>query len=185
MSKHTPRLKTKYNTEIKAKLQQELGLKNINQVPTLTKIVVNAGIGKEYRTNTKVVDELSQDIAIITGQKPVVTQSKKAVSNFKLRENMDNGIMVTIRGDRMWDFYDRLVSVTLPRVKDFRGVSRKAFDGKGNYAVGIKEHTVFPEIDSSKLVKIRSLQVIICTSADNNEQGLALLKELGMPFREK
>jgi large subunit ribosomal protein L5 len=185
MSKHTPRLKTKYNTEIKAKLQQELGLKNINQVPTLTKIVVNAGIGKEYRTNTKVVDELSQDIAIITGQKPVVTQSKKAVSNFKLRENMDNGIMVTIRGDRMWDFYDRLVSVTLPRVKDFRGVSRKAFDCKGNYAVGIKEHTVFPEIDSSKLVKIRSLQVIICTSADNNEQGLALLKELGMPFREK
>lgn len=187
MAEHKPRLKTKYLTEIQKKLKGELGINNVHAVPSLTKIVVNAGIGREVakEKNTKVVDEFGSDIAIITGQKPVVTKSKKAVSNFKLRENMDNGLMVTLRGDAMWDFLDRLVSVVLPRVKDFRGVSRRAFDGRGNYALGIKEHTVFPEIDTSKMTKIRPLQVIICTTAKNNEQGLALLKELGMPFKER
>lgn len=185
MSTHSSRLKTKYTDEIRTQLMQELGIDNLHAVPTLTKIVINAGIGKEMRTNSKVVDEFAEDIAIISGQKPVVTKSKKAISNFKLRENTDNGLMTTLRGDRMWDFYDRLVSVTLPRVKDFRGVSRHAFDGKGNYAIGIREHTVFPEVDSSKMGKIRPLQVVICTSATSNEQGLSLLKALGMPFREK
>jgi len=187
MAEHKSRLKTKYTKEIQKKLMAELGIKNINAVPTLSKIVVNAGIGREVAKdkNTKVVDEFSADIAIITGQKPVVTKSKKAVSNFKLREDMDNGIMVTLRGNAMWDFLDRLVSIVLPRVKDFRGVSRRAFDSRGNYALGIKEHTVFPEVDTSKMAKIRPLQVIICTTATTNEQGLVLLKELGMPFKER
>lgn len=187
MAAHKPRLKTKYLTEIQKKLMGELGITNVHAVPSLKKIVVNAGIGREVakEKNTKVVDEFGADIAIITGQKPIVTKSKKAVSNFKLREDMDNGLMVTLRGDAMWDFLDRLVSVVLPRVKDFRGVSRRAFDGRGNYALGIKEHTVFPEVDTSKMAKIRPLQVIICTSANSNEQGLALLKELGMPFKER
>lgn len=187
MAQHKPRLKTKYNSEIRNKLMNELGIKNVSAVPTLSKIVVNAGIGREVAKdkNPKVVEEFGADIAIITGQKPVVTVAKKAVSNFKLREGMENGLVVTLRGDRMWDFFDRLVSVALPRVKDFRGVSRRSFDGRGNYALGIREHTVFPEVDTSKMNKIRSLQVVITTTAENNEHGLALLKELGMPFKER
>lgn len=179
------RLKQKYEKEVRSELMQELGISNVLAAPTLTKIVVNAGIGKEYNTNSNVAEEFSEDIALIAGQKPVVTMSKKAVSNFKLRENMQNGLTVTLRGDRMWDFYDKLVNVVLPRVKDFRGVSSKAFDQRGNYALGIKEHTVFPEIDTSKLVKIRSLQVIICTSAEDDDAGRLLLTKLGMPFKKE
>lgn len=177
--------KQKYSTEIRQQLMQELGITNVMAVPRLTKIVVNAGIGKEFNTNSNVVGEFAEDIALIAGQRPVVTRSKKAISNFKLRENTDNGLKVTLRGDRMWDFYNKLVNVVLPRVKDFRGVSDKAFDKRGNYALGIREHTVFPEIDTNKLSKIRTLQVIICTSAETDEQAKLLLEKLGMPFKKQ
>lgn len=178
------RLKQKYETEIAKELQQELGITNPMATPKVTKIVVNAGIGKEFASNNNVANEFAQDLALITGQKPVITKSKKAVSNFKLRENTDNGLKVTLRGEAMWEFLDKLVNIVLPRVKDFRGISADAFDTKGNYALGIKEHTVFPEIDTNKLVKIRTLQVIICTSAENNDHGRLLLRKLGMPFRK-
>ncbi len=175
-------LETKYNKEVKPKLMKDFDIKNTMAVPTITKIVVNAGIGKEYQNNTNVVQEMSETLAQITGQKPVVVNSKLAISNFKLREGTPNGLKVTLRGDRMWDFLYKVVGVTLPRIKDFRGVSRKAFDRRGNYSLGIKDHTIFPEIDTSTLVKIRSLQVVINTTAANDEQGLALLEGLGMPF---
>lgn len=174
-----------YNEKIKPELKKQFEIKNDMAVPTLEKIVVNAGIGKEYNTNTAVVDEMKGVLAEITGQAPVVVMSKLAISNFKLREGTPNGIKVTLRGDRMWDFYYKLVNVTLPRVKDFRGVSRKSFDKKGNYTLGIREHTIFPEIDTSTLAKIRSLQVVVNTTAENNEQGEALLEMLGMPFEKK
>ncbi len=182
---HKSELHQKFETEIVPELMKELGIENIMAVPKLDKIVVNAGIGKEVRNNSAVTSEFAEDLAIITGQKPVVIQSKKAISNFKLRIGMDSGLKVTLRGERMWDFYYRLVNVVLPRVKDFRGVSRKSFDKHGNYALGIREHTVFPEIDTSRMVKIRPLQVIINTTADNDEAALALLDKLGMPFRSK
>ncbi len=180
----TTELKQKYESQVRSQLMQELGIKNTMAAPTLTKIVINVGIGKEALTNPTAVQEMAADIAIITGQKPVITKSSKAISNFKLRENMDNGIKVTLRKDRMWDFYDKLVNVVLPRVKDFRGVPRNAFDKRGNYALGIREHTVFPEIDTSKMVKIRPLQIIICTSAKDDESGALLLEKLGMPFKK-
>ncbi len=176
------RLRQKYETEIRPTIMKELDEKNVMAAPKLTKVVVNVGMGKESLNNSNAIAEMVGEIATITGQKPVITKSKTAISNFKLRENMDNGIKVTLRGDRMWDFYDKLVNVVLPRVKDFRGVSRKAFDGRGNYALGIKEHTVFPEIDTGKLVKIRSLQVIICTNAGKDEPAMMLLEKMGMPF---
>ncbi|MBL8014929.1 MAG: 50S ribosomal protein L5 [Candidatus Doudnabacteria bacterium] len=179
-----PTLKQKYEDSIRAELAKELGITNAMAIPNLTKIVVNAGIGKEFTSNSNVAEDYAQDIALITGQKPAVTKSKKAVSNFKLRENTDNGLKVTLRGDRMWEFYYKLVNIVLPRVKDFRGVSDKAFDKRGNYALGIKEHTVFPEIDTNKLVKIRTLQVIICTSAQNDDHAKVLLQKLGMPFKK-
>ena len=185
MTNQGARLKQKYEQEIRSKLMQELGITNVMAAPTLTKIVVNVGIGKEALTNAAAAQEMAADIATITGQKPVVTKSKKAISNFKLRQGMDNGIKVTLRKDRMWDFYDKLVNVVLPRGKDFRGVPRKAFDKHGNYALGIKEHTVFPEIDTSKMVKIRPLQVIVCTSAGNDEAAELLLEKLGMPFKKE
>jgi large subunit ribosomal protein L5 len=176
--------KQKYE-EIQKDLMKELGIDNVMAAPRLHKIVINTGIGREYSTNTAVVKEMVEEIQAISGQKPVVTKSSKAISNFKLRENMDNGIKVTLRGGRMWDFYDKLVNVVLPRVKDFRGVSRKAFDGRGSYSVGIKEHTIFPEIDTSKMIKIRPLQVTIVTTARDDAQGFALLEKLGMPFKKK
>lgn len=177
-------LQQKYQKEIKKKLKEKFDVKNDMAVPTLKKIVVNAGIGKEYQNNTAVVDEMTETLGQITGQKPIVVNSKVAISNFKLREGTPNGLKVTLRGDRMWDFFYKLVSVTLPRIKDFRGVSRKAFDDHGNYSMGIKDHTIFPEIDTSTLVKIRSLQVVIGTTAKNNEEGMALLEMLGMPFEK-
>lgn len=175
-------LETKYNKEVKPKLMSEYNISNTMAVPTVDKIVVNAGIGKEYLNNTNVVEEMSETLSQITGQKPIVVNSKVAISNFKLREGSPNGLKVTLRGDRMWDFLYKVVGVTLPRIKDFRGVSRKAFDRRGNYTLGIKDHTIFPEIDTSTLVKIRSLQIVINTTAKNDEQGLALLEGLGMPF---
>jgi large subunit ribosomal protein L5 len=177
-------LKEKYNKEIKGALKKNFNIKNDMAVPTLEKIVVNAGIGSEYRTNSQVVEEMSEIIGQITGQKPIITYSKVAISNFKLRENEPNGIKVTLRKDMMWNFLNKLMNIALPRVKDFRGVSRKSFDGKGNYTMGVKEHTIFPEIDTSRLSKIRSLQVVINTTAENDEQAFQFLEMLGMPFRK-
>jgi len=178
-------LREKYKKEIAPKLEKEFDLKTKQEIATLDKIVVNAGIGKEYKDNSNVVEEMSDIIAQITGQKPVVTKSKIAISNFKLRENQPNGLKVTLRGERMWDFFYKLVNVALPRVKDFRGVSRKSFDGRGNYTLGISEHTIFPEIDTSELVKIRSLQVVVNTTGEDQDQSFRLLELLGMPFKKK
>ncbi|GAB4285116.1 MAG: 50S ribosomal protein L5 [Candidatus Dojkabacteria bacterium] len=177
-------LQEKYNSEIKAELKKKLGIENDMAVPTLKKIVVNAGIGSEYRKDSKAVEEMVEIIAQITGQRPVVTKAKASISNFKLREGMPNGVKVTLRKDRMWDFFYKLVNITLPRVKDFRGVSRNSFDHHGNYTLGIREHLIFPEIDTSRLAKIRSLQVVVVTSAETKEHAIELLSLLGMPFRK-
>jgi len=179
-----PRLKIKYNETIKGELATELGIKNAMAIPKLTKIVVNSGLG-EAKSEKGVIEEMARDFAVITGQKPVVTMTKKAISNFKIKENMPIGLKVTLRGDMMWYFIDRLISITLPRIKDFRGLPTRAFDGRGNYAIGIKEHTVFPEVDPTKVTKIRGLQVIICTNTGNDDQAALLLKKLGVPFQKK
>lgn len=175
-------LKDFYKKEIIEKLKKEFNITNDMAIPALKKITVNAGIGSEFKTNSGVAEEMVDTLGKITGQKPIVVNSRIAISNFKLREGTPNGIKVTLRGERMWDFYSKLVNATLPRIKDFRGVSRKSFDTKGNYSMGIKEHTIFPEIDTSTFVKIRPIQVVINTSAQNNEQALRLLELLGMPF---
>ncbi len=183
MANEKPRLKIKYEKEVLPELQKTLGIKNKMAVPNLTKIIINSGLG-EAKTDNTAIEEMVRDIALISGQKPMITKSKKAISNFKIRKGMDIGVKVTLRKDMMWYFLDRLVSVALPRVKDFRGVPVNAFDGQGNYALGLKEHTIFPEVDATKVSKIRGLQVIICTSADNNEQAKSLLSLLGMPFQK-
>lgn len=183
MANEKPRLKIKYEKEVLPELQKTLEIKNKMAVPTLTKIIINSGLG-EAKTDNTAIEEMVRDIALISGQKPMITKSKKAISNFKIRKGMDIGVKVTLRKDMMWYFLDRLVSVALPRVKDFRGVPVNAFDGQGNYALGLKEHTIFPEVDATKVSKIRGLQVIICTSADNNEQAKSLLSLLGMPFQK-
>lgn len=177
-------MQTKYQEQVQKELKEQFNLPNVMAVPRIEKIVINVGMGREALNNSTAISEMAEEIKVIAGQKPVVTKASKSVANFKLREGMDNGLKVTLRGKRMWDFYDKLVGVALPRVKDFRGVSRKAFDKRGNYALGIKEHTVFPEVDTERIVKIRPLQVIICTSAANDEQGFALLEKLGMPFKK-
>jgi len=178
-------LQNKYKKEIAPKLKEKFEYKNSMSIPTIEKIIINAGIGKEFRNNSNVVEEMVGVISQISGQKPVVINSKEAISNFGLREATPNGIKVTLRQERMWDFLYKLIGVTLPRIKDFRGVSRKGFDGRGNYSLGIKEHTIFPEIDTSRLAKIRSLQIVINTTATSNEEGMALLEMLGMPFEKK
>lgn len=183
MANEKPRLKIKYEKEVLPELQKTLGIKNKMAVPNLTKIIINSGLG-EAKTDNTAIEEMVRDIALISGQKPMITKSKKAISNFKIRKGMDIGVKVTLRKDMMWYFLDRLVSVALPRVKDFRGVPVNAFDGQGNYALGLKEHTIFPEVDGTKVSKLRGLQVIICTSADNNEQAKSLLSLLGMPFQK-
>jgi large subunit ribosomal protein L5 len=177
-------LEKKYINEVIPALKGQFKYKNPMAVPTIQKIVVNAGIGTEYRTNSNVVTEMGDIIASIAGQRPVVTNAKVSVANFKVREGMPNGLKVTLRGDRMWDFLAKLIHLTLPRVKDFRGVSRKSFDGKGNYSLGIKDHTIFPEIDSSTISKIRSLQVVISTTANSNEEAELLLEKLDFPFEK-
>lgn len=183
MEKENARLKIKY-LEIAKELQKELDIKNVMALPRLTKIVINSGLG-EAKLNKDIIDEMVRDVAMIAGQKPVVTMTRKAISNFKIRENMPIGVKVTLRGDMMWYFLDRLISIVLPRIKDFRGVPVKSFDGRGNYAVGIKEHTVFPEVDATKVSKLRGLQVIICTNTGNDDQARLLLEKLGMPFQKK
>lgn len=177
------RLSEMYNTEIKSKLLKDLGLKNIMQVPKLEKIVINMGLG-EATANIKLIDKGVQEVAAITGQKPVVTRAKKAISNFKLRKGLPIGVMVTLRRDRMYEFLERFLTVTLPRVRDFKGISSKAFDGQGNYTIGIREQLIFPEIDYDKVEKVKGMNITFVTSAKNDKEAYALLKALGFPFRD-
>jgi large subunit ribosomal protein L5 len=178
----TPRFSIKYAKEVVPALIKQFGFKNPNQVPRLEKIVVNMGLGAAV-ANPKIIDAAVEEIRAITGQKPVVTRSKKAIASFKLRAGLPIGVMVTLRGPRMWEFADRLISVSLPRVRDFRGVSRKAFDGKGNYTLGLKEQIIFPEINYDRIDVIKGLNISFVTTAKNDEEGRALLQHLGMPFR--
>ena len=176
------RLKELYQTQVIAKLREEHGYKNLYQVPRLEKIVLNMGLGEAIQ-NAKILDSAVSEIAAITGQKPVITKAKKAIANFKLRKGLAIGAMVTLRGDRMYEFLDRLVNVALPRVRDFKGVSEKAFDGRGNYSLGIREQIIFPEVDIDKVDKVKGLTVNICTTAKTDDEGRSLLRALGVPFR--
>jgi large subunit ribosomal protein L5 len=176
------RLKEKYVKEIKPALLKELGLKNDMAVPRLEKIVLNMGLG-EATQNVKVMDPLMVDLGLITGQKPVVTRAKKSIAAFKVREGMPIGAMVTLRGDKMYEFLDRLVSTALPRVRDFKGVSTKSFDGRGNYTLGIRDQLIFPEIDYSRVDKLKGMNVTIVTTAKDDQQARALLQHFGIPFR--
>lgn len=178
-----PRLRIKYGEKVVPALMKRFGYKNVMQVPRLEKIVVNMGVGAAME-DSKLLDEAAAGLRDIAGQKPVITRAKKAISNFKLRENAPIGCKVTLRGSRMWEFFDRLVAIAIPRIRDFRGLSRKSFDSQGNYTMGIKEQIVFLEIDRDKVSRISGMDITICTSAKNNEQGLGLLEELGMPFRK-
>ncbi len=178
----TARLREQYLSEVRPALLKELGIRNIMAAPTITKIVVNMGVG-EAAQNAKVLEGAVADMTAITGQKPVVTRARKSVANFKLRAGMPVGCSVTLRGERMWEFLDRLVNVALPRIRDFKGLSPKSFDGHGNYSLGIREQIIFPEIDYDKVDRIRGMDITICTTARTNEEGLALLKHFRMPFR--
>jgi large subunit ribosomal protein L5 len=177
------RLRVRFGQEVLPELMKELGFKNPMQVPRLDKIVVNMGLG-EAINNGKIIDASVEQLGTITGQKPVVTKARKSIANFKLRQGQSIGAMVTLRGDRMYEFFDRLVSVALPRVRDFKGVSPKAFDGKGNYTLGVREQVIFPEINYDKVEKIKGLNITVVTTARNDEEGRALLRHLGMPFRQ-
>jgi large subunit ribosomal protein L5 len=178
-----PRLLERYRSDIVPKLSEEFGFKNIHQVPKLVKIVVNMGVG-EAAANPKLVETAAEELAVITGQKAAIRKAKKSIANFKLRQGQPVGCTVTLRGHRMWEFFDRLVSVSLPRVRDFKGISPKAFDGRGNYSLGIREQIIFPEVDYDKVERITGLNVTVCTTAANDAEGKALLAHLGMPFRQ-
>jgi large subunit ribosomal protein L5 len=176
------RLKEVYTKEIIPQLMQEFGYKNVMQVPKLEKIVVNMGLGEAIQ-NVKILDSAADEISLVTGQKAVITKAKKSIASFKLRQGMPIGCMVTLRKERMYEFLDRLMNISLPRVRDFKGVSAKGFDGRGNYSLGIKEQLIFPEIDYDKVDKVKGLNISIVTTAKTDEEGRALLKILGMPFR--
>ena len=178
---NTPNLKKLYQDEVAPALMQKFGYKSTMQIPRLEKIVVNVGCS-EARENPKVLDAVVNDLTTITGQKAIVTKAKKSVANFKLREGMPIGAKVTLRGDKMWEFLDRLFNVALPRVRDFRGISADAFDGRGNYALGIKEQLIFPEIEYDKIDKIRGMDIVVCTTAQTDEEARELLKLVGAPF---
>ena len=178
---NTPNLKKKYQDEVAPALMQKFGYKSTMQIPRLEKIVVNCGCS-EARENPKVLDAVVNDLTTITGQKAVITKAKKSVANFKLREGMPIGAKVTLRGNKMWEFLDRLFNVALPRVRDFRGINGNSFDGRGNYALGIKEQLIFPEIEYDKIDKIRGLDVVICTTAKTDEEAKELLTLIGAPF---
>ena len=192
-----PRLKEKYNSELSGEIQKELNLSNINQIPTLEKIIINIGDGKAARkpvkgfvyigkaaTDGRALESMVDELTAISGQKPVVKRAKKSIAGFKIREGMPIGTSVTIRGDRMWEFYDRFVQVVVPRIRDFRGFSTKSFDGKGNYSLGLNEQLVFPEVEYDKVRDIRGMNITICTTANDNNEGYVLLNSLGFPFRE-
>jgi large subunit ribosomal protein L5 len=176
------RLRERYRRDIVPALLRDLGRANPMALPRLEKIVLNMGLG-EATQNPKLLDSAVEELAAISGQRPVVTRAKKAIANFKLREGMPIGAMVTLRGDRMYEFFDRLVNVTLPRVRDFKGVPDRSFDGRGNYSLGLREQVIFPEINLDKVDKIKGLTVVICTTARSDAEGKALLRALGMPFR--
>ena len=178
---NTPNLKKLYQDEVAPALMQKFGYKSTMQIPRLEKIVVNCGCG-EARDNSKVLESVVGDLATITGQKPVITKAKKSVANFKLREGMPIGAKVTLRGNKMWEFLDRLFNVALPRVRDFRGISADSFDGRGNYALGVKEQLIFPEIEYDKIDKIRGMDIVVCTTAQTDEEARELLKLVGAPF---
>jgi large subunit ribosomal protein L5 len=177
------RLQEKYNNSVQAELQNKFNFKSSMQIPRLDKIVINMGCGDAVE-NSKVLDDAVEDLTIIAGQKPVVTKAKKSIANFKLREGMPIGVKVTLRGERMYEFFDKLVSIALPRVRDFHGVNPNAFDGRGNYTLGVKEQLIFPEINFDKVKKIRGMDIVVVTTAANDEEGRALLTLMGMPFRK-
>ncbi|MDQ1620224.1 MAG: large subunit ribosomal protein [Actinomycetota bacterium] len=178
-----PRLKARYREEIIAKLREDFGYSNIMQVPGLTKIVVNMGVGDAAK-DSKLIDGATRDLATITGQKPQVTKARKSIAQFKLREGMPIGCHVTLRGDRMWEFLDRLLSLALPRIRDFRGLSPRQFDGNGNYTFGLNEQSMFHEIDQDKIDRVRGMDITVVTTAKTDDEGRALLRQLGFPFKE-
>jgi large subunit ribosomal protein L5 len=177
-----PRLKERYRKEIVPTLMKEFSYRNVMAVPRLRKIVLNMGLGEAIQ-NAKLLDAAAQELAQITGQKPVITRARKSIANFKLRKNMPIGAMVTLRGDRMYEFIDRLMNVALPRVRDFRGLSTRAFDGRGNYTLGVRDQLVFPEVEYAKVEKVKGLNISIVTDSRTDAEALALLRHLGMPFR--
>ncbi|MBS1896415.1 MULTISPECIES: 50S ribosomal protein L5 [unclassified Microbacterium] len=177
-----PRLKAKYNNEIKKALQDEFGYENVMQIPGLVKVVVNTGVGEAAR-DSKVIDGAVDDLTKITGQKPIVTKARKSIAQFKLREGQPIGAHVTLRGDRAWEFVDRLVNLALPRIRDFRGLSDRQFDGNGNYTFGLTEQSVFHEIDQDKIDRVRGFDITVVTTAKNDDEGRALLRHLGFPFK--
>jgi large subunit ribosomal protein L5 len=179
-----PRLRVRYDTEIRPQLQAELGLTNVMQVPKFVKIVVNMGVGKATQQKS-LLDGAVNDLTIITGQKPLVTKAKKSIAGFKLREGNEIGAKVTLRADRMWEFYDRLVTLAIPRIRDFRGMSPSQFDGRGNYTFGVTEQLIFPEIDYDKIDAVRGMDITIVTTAETDDHGRALLRALGFPFRRE
>ena len=179
---YTPRLKKRYETELKKKLQEKYGFVNPMQIPRLDKIVINMGVGKAV-TDRKAVENAAANLALLTGQKAIITKAKKSNAAFKVRDGMAIGCKVTLRREKMYEFLDRLVTIALPRIRDFRGINGKSFDGRGNYAFGLKEHTVFPEIDYDKVADVLGMDIIICTTAANDEQAKELLRGFDMPFR--
>jgi large subunit ribosomal protein L5 len=179
-----PRLKERYQQEVVPALVKEFAYANTNAVPRLRKIIVNMGLGEAIQ-NAKLLDSAAQELGQITGQKPVITRARKSIANFKLRKNMPIGAMVTLRGDRMYEFFDRLTNVTMPRVRDFRGVSTRAFDGRGNYTLGLRDQLVFPEIDYAKVDKVKGMNITIVTDARTDAEAMALLRHMGMPFRSE
>ncbi|MEU6330328.1 50S ribosomal protein L5 [Streptomyces sp. NPDC047049] len=180
---NAPRLKTRYREEIAGKLKDEFSLENVMQIPGLTKIVVNMGVGDAAR-DSKLIEGAIKDLTTITGQKPAVTKARKSIAQFKLREGQPIGAHVTLRGDRMWEFLDRLLSLALPRIRDFRGLSPKQFDGRGNYTFGLTEQVMFHEIDQDKIDRTRGMDITVVTTASNDDEGRALLRHLGFPFKE-
>ena len=178
---YAPRLKVRYRDELVARLQQQLGLANVMQVPRLEKVVLNVGVGDAVKDG-RLLDAAVDDLTVITGQKPIVTKARKSIAGFKLRQGMPIGAKVTLRGDRMWEFVDRFVSLALPRIRDFRGLDAKGFDGRGNYTLGVTEQLIFPEIDYDKVLQVRGMDITVVTTADDDDQGRALLVALGFPF---
>jgi len=182
---YTPRFKEKYNSEVVPAIKEQFGFKSVMRVPKLTKICLNQGLGKFGIADKKLIEVGANEMTLIAGQKAVSTKSKKDVSNFKLRRGMPIGVRVTLRGDRMYEFLDRLISVSIPRIRDFRGISDKGFDGRGNYTLGVPEQIIFPEIDIDKVAKINGMDITFVTTARNDKECLALLKEFGLPFKNQ
>jgi large subunit ribosomal protein L5 len=179
--RYVPRLKVRYREEVLPRLRQELGYANAMEAPRLQKVVINMGVGDALK-DARMLEAATQDLAVIAGQRPVVTKARKSIAGFKLREGMSIGAKVTLRGDRMWEFVDRLITVAIPRIRDFRGLSRRSFDGHGNYTLGLTEQLIFPEVDYDKVVKVRGMDITVATTAQSDDEGRALLIALGFPF---